>query len=133
MAMGGGGFRKGEMNVTPLIDVLLVLIIIFLVIRPPYPTGFDANAPQSDASTDQQARQDIVVTARGDGTVLVNQETVELANLQARFRELFKTHANGLIFVRGGEGVNYQEVAHVIDLAKGAGIKRFGLMPRAVH
>jgi len=130
MAMTGG-FGKGEMNVTPLIDVLLVLIIIFLVIRPPYPTGFDANAPEEEKSNVPVApRQDIVLTARDDGTVLLNQERLELANLQIRLREIFKSQANALIFVRGEEGIAYEEVAQVIDLAKGAGIQRFALMPR---
>jgi biopolymer transport protein TolR len=132
VAMTVGGFSKGEMNVTPLIDVLLVLIIIFLVIRPPYPTGFEANTPEQDPSnTTTPVRQDIVLTARADGAVMVNQERVDLVNLQARLREIFKSQANALIFVRGDAGVDYALVAQLIDLAKGAGITRFGLMPHA--
>jgi biopolymer transport protein TolR len=124
------GHNKAEMNVTPMIDILLVLIIIFLVVTPQLSTGFHANIPQdSDASAAAPTPlDDIVITVVGNGTVRLNREVVAVENLEARLKEVFKHTANHVIFVRGEKGLDFTYVAQVIDIAKGAGLDRVALM-----
>ncbi len=127
MAMSLGG-RKAEMNVTPMIDVLLVLIIIFLVVTT-HTTGLRANIPQNpDSKSSPPPMDDIVISIVGNGTVRINQEIVALVDLQDRLKEIFKNAANHVIFVRCPKDLEYSYVANVIDLAKGAGLDRVALM-----
>ncbi len=126
MAMTTG---KVEMNVTPLIDVLLVLLIIFLIIQPPRSHGLKAEAPPADKNAAAAPRDDIVITVLHDHTVRLNQEAVELGDLEGRLHELFKNAVHHVIFVRGGKDLDFEEVAHVIDIARGAGLEKVALMP----
>jgi biopolymer transport protein ExbD len=74
--------------------------------------------------------QDVIISIRADGTVLLNQDVVELANLEERLKQVFKTNTNRPIFIRGEGKLDFEKVAQVIDLAKGAGLERIGLMTR---
>src|SRR3954471_9470093 len=96
MAVGGSGGPKAEINMTPMIDVLLVLIIIFMVIVPTTSRGLNALIPQNSNTpdTNQPERHDIVVTVNGNGQVSLNQEDMDIAALQPRLLALFKTGAN---------------------------------------
>jgi biopolymer transport protein TolR len=129
MAMGLGGQTKVEMNVTPLIDVLLVLLIIFLVIQPPRSHGLKAEAPPSGKSSVGPPRDDIVITVLRDHKVRLNQEPVELSDLEGRLHDLFKNAVHHVIFVRGGKDLDFEQVAQVIDIARGAGLEKVALMP----
>jgi biopolymer transport protein TolR len=126
MAMSLGP-RKAEMNVTPMIDVLLVLIIIFMVVMPNY-TGLPAHIPQDSDQKSPPPTDDIVISVLGNGTVRLNQETVAVADLEARLKVVFKNAANHVIFVRGEKELDYNYIAEVIDIAKGAGLDRIALM-----
>jgi biopolymer transport protein ExbD len=128
MTAGGGGKQKAEINMTPMIDVLLVLIIIFMVITPITSRGLRTQVPQPDSRERQAAAHEIVVTVRADRTVLLNQEPLDLAGLQQRLLALFKHGANAPIFVRGAGDIEFARVAEVIDLARGAGVIRVALM-----
>ncbi len=131
MAIGGGKGAVANINMTPMIDVLLVLIIIFMVITPLTPKGLEAlvpqpappNAPQNDA--DQRT---VVVTIGKDKSLMINQESTDMAKLGPRLEEIFKTRAERVIFVKGDEDLEFQDVAKVIDAAKGVGIDKVGLM-----
>ena len=129
MSLGGRG-TKSEINMTPMIDVLLVLIIIFMVIAPTDTVGLRALVPQSAPATaaPEPERHDIVVSVYANGRVALNQEEMSLAELKKRLDILFRNTGNAVIFVRGDKGLLYQEVAVVIDLARGAGVNRIGLM-----
>jgi len=131
MAMGINR-SKGEINVTPMIDVLLVLLIIFMVIQPSRSVGLDVQVPQQ---TDGQGRpppppQDIVLTALGHGKVRLDQMEVEITDLPDRLREILRRHTPGVAFVKGTDDLEFAEVAEIIDLAKGNGWKRIGLAPK---
>ncbi len=129
MAMLAGN-QKAQINVTPMIDVLLVLIIIFLVITPQTPVGLKALVPQP-APADPQPQppsQDIVITVRSDRSVQLNQEPIEMRNLQERLVRLFGNAADHVVFVRGDKGLEFQQVAEIIDMARGAGLNRIALM-----
>lgn len=128
IAVDGGTQRKAELNVTPLIDVLLVLLIIFMVIAPSLSHGLDALVPQPPDQKSPSPGAVIVLTVLENSTVRLNQETVRLEDLQERLKDLFKTSANHLIFVRADKGLDFDRVAEVIDIARGAGLDRVALM-----
>jgi biopolymer transport protein ExbD len=117
-----------QMNVTPMIDVLLVLIIIFMVM-PHKSQGLDAHVPQpSSDSRPQAVEEDIVLTVVGDGNVRINQDAIAMDQLEPRLQAIFKTTARPIVFIRGKKDLAFQEVAQVIDLAKGAGFQHIALM-----
>jgi biopolymer transport protein TolR len=130
MAVGGSGGPKADINMTPMIDVLLVLIIIFMVITPLTPKGLEALVPQP-APPNQKSDADqrtVVVSIAKDKSLMINTEFVEEARLGTRLEEIFKTRAERVVFVKGDPELEFQSVAKVIDIAKGVGIDKVGLM-----
>ena len=132
MMMGGRGGQRAEINVTPMIDVLLVLIIIFLVIQPSTEKGLHALIPQqaTDDNVKPAPAHDIVVEIAKDNVIHVNSQPVEFAGLPERLLALRVTAPGAHFFVRGERDLDFQEVAHVIDIARGAGWDHVGLMTR---
>jgi biopolymer transport protein ExbD len=131
MAVGGKGGPVGDINVTPLIDVLLVLLIIFMVITPLTPKGLEALVPQPNKDKSQNDNADVrtvVVSVNRDSTLLINQEPSTWEGLGGRLEDIFKTRAERVMFVKGDPDVEYRYVARAIDIAKGAGIDKVGLM-----
>ena len=126
ISLGPKARQKAEINLTPMIDVLLVLLIIFMLITP-YSRGLDALIPQpSDSSASPDS--DIVITVRGDGTVRLNQETLDLPSLRFRLSRLFERSTHQAIFLRGEKEIEFGRIAEVIDLARSVGVFRIGLM-----
>jgi biopolymer transport protein TolR len=123
MNVGGDGRQRAEINVTPMIDVLLVLIIIFLVITPKSEHGLNTLIPQqSEASRPPDVPTlDLVVSVAKNGVIQINQEAVEFAALADRLRTLRVKLHGAHFFVRGDRGLDFEDVAKVIDMARGAG------------
>src|SRR6202789_3467807 len=132
MAMNlGGGAQKAEINVTPLIDVLLVLLFIFMVLPPLTPHGLEALAPQPPKdNTPPPPDQDrtVVIQIARDKSMKINQEDTTEAQMGDRLLAIFKTRAERVVFVKGDPNLDFQTVARAIDIAKGAGIDKIGLM-----
>lgn len=126
MGMSAG---KAEINVTPMIDVLLVMIIIFMLLTPLRPSGLDANVPQPPDKSRTAPSDDIVVTVCANDSLRINQEPIALADLQARLAGLYRNHADHVLFVRAEGDPKFEQVARVIDLARGAGLDRVALTP----
>jgi biopolymer transport protein TolR len=134
MGMDVGGEQGGSMsspNVVPLIDILLVLIIIFMVITPLTPKGLDTLVPQPNK--DQQQNQElenktVVVQVADGGKLKINQEDTTWEQLGPRMEQIFKERAEKVAFVKGEKDVLFMDVARAIDIMRGAGIDKVGLI-----
>jgi biopolymer transport protein TolR len=138
-SMAGGGPSNPQINVTPLIDVLLVLIIVFMVVvSMSKHKGLEAQIPQpaqDDKSQPVPIDRTIVIQviwgAQDRPPVLkINQDSVKWEDLQSRLHDIFKMRAERIAFVRGDNDVDFQYVAEVIDLARDAGVERVGLLTK---
>ena len=130
MSLGGSDKPRADINMTPMIDVLLVLIIIFMVITPIAPKGLHTLIPQPASPGTPQSPDDenLIISVLNDGTVRVNRESLTWDSLQGRLAGILRTSGARPVFVRGESGIDFEPVAMAIDLAKGAGAERIGLM-----
>jgi len=113
---------------TPMIDVLLVLIIIFMVITPLTPGGLHTLVPQPPDKAEHESSRDIVVTVERDGSIRLNAERIELLALDERLNRIYHSRGDRVLFVRGDHELEFRQIAAVIDIAKGAGLQRVALM-----
>jgi len=137
MAMtSSGGGQKADINVTPYIDILLVLLIIFMVIQPTTEYDLRARVPNDSAEDLPEnviiQSDAIVVSVEADGSYRINQDPVAMAQLGARLFDIFSARANKNMFIQADENLAFGDVVRVIDVAKGAGVGDVGLMTKSV-
>jgi biopolymer transport protein ExbD len=136
MAVGGKKDVMVDINITPLIDVLLVLIIIFMVITPLVPKGLDTLVPQPNPNAEpneELLKQTIVVSVDAERRIKINQDPVDLRTLGPRLEDIFKTRNQRVMFVKGDPILPFGEIAQVVDIAKGAGIDKIGLITKELE
>jgi len=137
-SMAGGGPSHPQINVTPLIDVLLVLIIVFMVVvSMSKQKGLEAQIPQpaEDRSGPPPPDRIIVIQVAWNAPdqpplLKINQETVKWEDLQSRLHAIYKLRAERVAFVRGDDDIDFQYVAEVIDIAREAGVDKVGLLTK---
>src|ERR1700686_19870 len=142
MAMGSKGGQNANMNVTPLIDVLLVLLIIFMVITPLTPKGLEALVPQPPPPNQKQPPptpdRTIVVQLIDHGAgntpgLKINQDEAPWETLQGRLEDIFKTRAEKVMFVKGDDNVPFADLPSALDIAHSAGVDKVGLITAKIE
>jgi biopolymer transport protein ExbD len=120
---------KAEINLTPMIDILLVLLILFMAISPSLSVGVDSQIPQPSSEVNQsEAEEAIVVSITGHSSLRINQEPVPVDALQARLRAILKSRRDRTVFLQADPSLPFEAVAAVIEDARQAGAERVGLL-----
>jgi len=137
MGMGGGGgtgHAVSEINVTPLIDVLLVLLIIFMVIVPVTPKGLNTLIPQPPKNHQDQPENDrtivvqVMANGKGEPSYLINEDTFPKSQIESKLAEIFATRQEKVMFVKGDAALDYSKVVEVIDMGHQADVDNIGLI-----
>jgi biopolymer transport protein TolR len=130
MQVGGSGSLRSDINVTPLVDVVLVLLIIFMVITPVVQMGYLVRVPpKAPANLPPSAIQDqIVLRLLAGNRVLINKEEVPVEQFPNRIRDILRGNTSKMVFFSGGRDVDYESTMKFLDLARASGCKNIGII-----
>ncbi len=135
MQVGGGGSMRSDINVTPLVDVVLVLLIIFMVITPVVQMGYLVRVPpKAPANLPPSAIQDqIVLRLAPNNRVFINKEEMTVDQFPNRIREVLHGNTSKMVFFAGGRDVDYEATMRFLDLARASGAKNIGIIVEAAQ
>lgn len=136
MSVGNKGGPKSDINITPYIDILLVLLIIFMVITPVRQMDLDVKVPQQNNDTQEKPVVDpsVIVVSIGESMqIAVNNEETNISQLGPKLQEIYSARANKNMFVSASQKLPYGDVVRIIDIAKGAGVGDVGLLIEEIH
>ena len=130
MQVGGSGTIKSDINVTPLVDVVLVLLIIFMVITPVVQMGYLVRVPpKAPANVPPSAVQDqIIIRLQAPDRVFINKEEMALSQFPTRIREILRGNTSKMVFFSGARDVDYETTMKFLDLARSSGAKNIGII-----
>ena len=128
-------FPRADINVAPFIDILLVLLVIFMTISPTARTGMPTNIPQQPPPGPREPEPEkvIVLSMDRNGVIRINQNEVEQPQLIVQLQDIFKTRSDKTLFVQGDEDLLFNDIAQLLDAAKGAGVQRLGLLTEQIR